>query len=76
MGSPLVANVIWFSAEAKLERDTPTTPQGRYAGQLLTVKEVSAILRISEATVRDWVNDGRLVGGTIGMKIYRIQVLA
>ena len=56
-----------------MERDTPTTPPERHAGQLLTVKEVAAILRISEASVRNWVNDGRLSGGTIGMKMYRIQ---
>ena len=49
-----------------MERET--TPTKRYAGQLLTVKEVASILRISEATVRNYVNDGRLVG-----KLYRIR---
>jgi excisionase family DNA binding protein len=56
-----------------MEQDTPTTPPGRYAGQLLTVKEVAKILRISKASVRNWVNDGRLIGKIIGRKMYRIQ---
>ena len=55
-----------------MSEETPT----RYAGRELKVREVAAILRVDEATVRVWIRAGILEASTVphtnGHPSYRI----
>ncbi|MFE3986559.1 helix-turn-helix domain-containing protein [Nocardia tengchongensis] len=40
---------------------------------MVTIQEAAKIIKVSDRTVRNWINDGLLTGHRFGPKIIRIE---